>query len=67
MNLDFQNERSGRENQAVAGALHQTDRAGRELRPFGGSDLVGEDRLPLTARGRQRHRRFVSVELLLGF
>lgn len=63
-NLDFQNERSGRENQAAAGALHRSGRAGRELRPFGGSDLVGQDQLPLTARARQRHRRFVSIELL---
>jgi hypothetical protein len=64
MNLDFQNERCGRENAAAASSLHQAGGTGRELRPFAGTELVGEDPLPLTTRGRQRHRRFVSLSLL---
>jgi hypothetical protein len=63
MNLDFQNERSGRENRAIADARHQQTDSRRDFRPFPELALAGEDPLPLTARGRERHRRFISLEV----
>lgn len=62
--LDFQNQRAGRLNRRIAREQQRTDLANRDLRPFTDLALEGTSRLPLTERGHQRHRRFLSLEVL---
>ncbi|MGH3943282.1 MAG: hypothetical protein ACRDTG_32595 [Pseudonocardiaceae bacterium] len=63
INIDVQNERARAENAAIARALglpleHARDRAFAPAEPLPGRPL------PLTERGRQRHRRFVALEVI---
>jgi len=61
MNVDLQNERSASENSDLTPSTGRMP--GRDLHPFPHFDLIGEDRLPLTARARDRHRRFAALEV----
>ncbi|MDQ4096776.1 MAG: hypothetical protein M3144_02755 [Actinomycetota bacterium] len=62
MNVDVQTDRSRRENAAIALAqgLPPDDAADRTLPPV--PPVLGRP-LPLTEMGRQRHRRFVALEV----
>jgi hypothetical protein len=61
LNADFTNEYAGywNENEVQASG----PRARRVIRPFPQFDFIGEDPLPLTARARDRHRRFAALEV----
>ena len=63
MNVDVQSDRCRRENSdiAQAGGQPQEDAAGKALLPL--PPVLGRP-LPLTELGRQRHRRFRSLEVL---
>ncbi len=56
VNVDFQNERTGQANSP--GGTRQ-----RRHRAFPEPEIFGETALPLTEKGRQRHRRFVSLAI----
>lgn len=63
INLDFQNQRVRSENRAIAIAqgLSETAAEGKAFPPM--NPLPGQP-LPLTALGRQRHRRLIALEVL---
>jgi hypothetical protein len=63
INLDFQNQRVRGENRAIAIAqgLSETAAEGKAFPPM--NPLPGQP-LPLTALGRQRHRRLIALEVL---
>lgn len=63
MNLDFQNQRVRGENRAIAIAqgFSETAAEGKAFPPM--NPLPGQP-LPLTALGRQRHRRLIALEVL---
>ncbi|MGH8651088.1 MAG: hypothetical protein ACREYE_02410, partial [Gammaproteobacteria bacterium] len=62
MNVDFQNDRARRENRAIAMEQGLPPAAGENKAFERGEPVVGRP-LPLTERGRERHRRFVSLEV----
>lgn len=62
MNLDFQNDRVRRENRGIALAQGLSETAAED-KAFPRMEPILERPLPLTELGRQRHRRFVSLEV----
>ncbi len=62
MNVDFQNQRAQGENAAIARDAGLPEEAARG-RAFAVPELLADRPLPLTEVGRQRHRRFVSLEV----
>jgi len=63
VNVDAQNDRAGAENAAIAAAQGLPPEAARE-RAFEPPEPILGRALPLTEAGRQRHRRFVALEVL---
>ncbi|MEO3870914.1 hypothetical protein ABGB18_19050 [Nonomuraea sp. B12E4] len=63
INLDVQNERSGLENGATARARGLPPEAARD-QAFPPPEPLTSLTLPLTGHARQRHRRFVALEVL---
>lgn len=63
VNVDAQNDRAGFENERIAAAQGLPPEAARD-QAFAKVDPVLGRPLPLTERGRQRHRRFLSLEVL---
>lgn len=63
MNLDFQNDRGIRENRAVARGMGlPPSEGGNKL--WKKENSISNQFLPLTEIGRQRHKRFVALEVL---
>jgi hypothetical protein len=62
MNVDFQNERARRENRSIARDAGLPEEVAAD-RAFPGWEPLSHRPLPLTESGRQRHRRFVSLEV----
>lgn len=62
MNVDFQNERARIENIGIARSQGQPPEAAEE-RAFPRLEPVAGRPLPLSEQGRQRHRRFISLEV----
>jgi hypothetical protein len=62
MNLDFQNDRIRSENRNIALAQGLSENAA-EAKAFSQIEQILGRPLPLTEFGRQRHRRFVSLEV----
>jgi hypothetical protein len=62
MNLDFQNLRAHRTNRSIASSESVPPEVG-ENKAFPPMESLLERPLPLTEYGRQRHRRFISLEV----
>jgi hypothetical protein len=63
VNVDVQNDRARFENAAIAEALALPPEEARD-RAFPPAEPLPGRPLPLTDRGRQRHRRFVALEVI---
>ncbi|MDQ3886122.1 MAG: hypothetical protein M3308_03690 [Actinomycetota bacterium] len=63
VNIDVQNDRARFENAAIARALGLPPEEARD-RAFPPAEPLPGRPLPLTERGRQRHRRFVALEVI---